>query len=79
MLQILPFLAWLAAVTSAVLIVALWSADELRTAHAVVLVAWFLLAAWCQFFAASALPAAVGLLLQTVLAVYLLVCWKLVA
>ena len=77
MVQILPFLAWLAAITSAVLLIVLWRLGELRRLSVGVLLGWFLLAAYCQFLAASAIVGSVGLLFQTILAIYLMLRWKL--
>ncbi len=77
MLQVFPFLAWLAAIISAILLAALWSLGELRPGVLGVLAAWFLAAAYCQFLGASAMVAAVGLLCQTILAIYLIFRWKL--
>ena len=77
MLQIFPFLAWLAVVTSTVLLIALWHLGQLRPRGFAFLLGWLLVAAYCQFVAASAVVAAAGLLLQTMLAVYLIVRWKL--
>ena len=76
MLQIFPFLTWLAVVTSAVLLAALWHLGQLRPRGFAFLLGWLLVAAFCQFLATSAVVAAVGLLLQTILAVYLIVRWK---
>lgn len=77
MLQIFPFLAWLAAIISAILLAALWNAGELGPGALGVLAAWFLVAAYCQFLGGSAIVAALGLLCQTILAVYLIFRWKL--
>ena len=76
MIQIFPFALWLAVLTSAVLLVVLWTLGELGHRTAGVLLGWFLLAVYCQFFRAGGLAAA-GLVLQTVLAVYLIVRFKL--
>ena len=76
MLTILPCLAWLAAMTSAALLVALWKLDDLRGATFAAVVGCFLLAAYCQFLGGSALLVRLGHVLQTVLAVYLLMRWK---
>ena len=73
MLSIFPFLVWLAAITSAVHLAVLWNLAELRPRNLAVLLGWFLLAGYCQFFVGSATLRAVGLLLQTLLAVYLVV------
>jgi hypothetical protein len=75
-LQIFPFLAWLAAITSAVLIVVLWTAGDLGRRKGSVLVVWFLVAGFCQFRGASAFSTTAGLVLQTMLATYLILRWK---
>jgi hypothetical protein len=75
-LQIFPFLAWLAAITSGVLIVVLWTAGDLGRREGSVLVGWFLAAGFCQFSGASAFPTTAGLVLQTTLAIYLILRWK---
>jgi hypothetical protein len=77
MLVLFPFLVWAAALTSLVMLVVLWSLDELGARRLAILGAWFAVAAWCQFFSASLIWGAVGLALQTLLAVYLLILWKL--
>ncbi len=77
MLQLFHFLAWLAPLTSAVLLAVLWSLGELTGRSLAVLTAWFLLAVYGQFFAGSPMWGALGLLLQTLLAAYLLILWKL--
>ena len=76
-IQIFPFALWLAVLASAVLLFALWTFGELGPRGGVVLLGWFLLAGYCQFFLASAAAAAVGLILQTSLALYLILRWKL--
>ena len=76
MLQIFPFLAWVAVVTSTVLLALLWSLGDLGRGGAGVLLGWFLLAVYFQFLGASALLQAAGLVLQTVLAICLLIRWK---
>jgi hypothetical protein len=75
-LQIIPF-GWLAALTSAVLLIALWNIGDLSPRRLAVLLGWFLTAGYCQFLGASALVGAAGLLLQTMLAIYLIVRWRL--
>lgn len=79
MLQVLPFLPWLALATSVVLLTSLWWLGEVGTRTAIGLCGWLVSAAYCQFFASSAMVGALGLLLQTVLAVYLIVRWRLAA
>jgi hypothetical protein len=75
-LQIFPFLAWLAAITSAALLAGLAALGELQGARLGVLAGWFLIAGFLQFFGMSAIETLGGLLLQTILAVYLLLRWK---
>ena len=77
MLDVLPILTWLAAMTSAVLLALLWRFEELRRHTAVILLCWFLLAAYFQFLAGSVILGTVGLVLQTLLAIYLSVRWRL--
>jgi len=76
-LQIFPFIAYLAPLTSAGLLIGLWAVGDMSPRIFAVLVGWFLIAGYCQFFWGSAVVAAVGLLAQTVLAVYLLIRWRL--
>jgi hypothetical protein len=76
-MQIFPFLPLLAATTSAILLAALWYLGELSGRSLAVSAGWFVAAGYCQFFGRSAIVAAVGLLLQTLLAVYLAVRWRL--
>jgi hypothetical protein len=75
-LQIFPFAVWLAAITSALLLTVLWSFGELNRPSLGVLLGWFLLAVYCQFFAGSAVLGPIGLLLQTMLAIYLIFRWR---
>ena len=77
MLHFLPFLTWLAAITSAVLLVGLWSLGDLRRFSGPALLIWFCFAGYCQFFGRSPVVSAVGLSFQTLLAVTLSVRWKL--
>jgi len=78
-LQLFPFVVYLAPFTSAVVLVMLASAGELRWRAGLGLGALFAVAAYCQFFHGSAVVAAAGLGLQTLLAIYLLVRWRLSA
>ena len=73
LLQIFPFIVWFAPITSVVLLIVLWNLGELGPRHLALLLGWFLLAGYCQFFAGSATLGVVGLLLQTMLAIYLAV------
>ena len=77
MLYALPFLAWLAAITSGVLLAVLWNLGELRGVGLAVVLGLFLLAAYCQFLAGSVVAGIAGLALQTLLAIGLLLRWKL--
>ncbi len=76
MLLLFPFIAYVAVVTSAALLGMLYAYGELGPAQRVVLPVWLLLAGYCQFFGSSAAVATLGLVLQTCLAIYLLLCWK---
>jgi hypothetical protein len=76
-IQFIPFISWLAAITSAVTMGLLWTSGELGPRAGAALCAWFLLALYLQIFGASMLVAAIGLTLQTVLAVYLSIRLKL--
>ena len=77
MVQIFPFLAWIAAVVSLVLLVVLWRGGEARPGSLPPLVGAFLVAAYGQFVSASSLVNTVGLVLQTILAIYLVVRFRL--
>jgi hypothetical protein len=76
-LPIFPFIAWLAPLTSGGLLIGLWFLGDLRRPVLAVALGWFLLAGYCQFFWGSAVVAAIGVLAQTLLAVYLLIRWRL--
>ena len=76
MLQIFPFFAWLAVFTSAVLLAALIALGDLEGARLRILAGWFLAAGSVQFFGRTAFESIGGLLLQTMLAVYLLLRWR---
>ena len=75
--QIFPFIAYLAPLTSAGLLIGLWFLGDLRPPVFAVVMGWFLIAVYCQFFWGSAVVAAIGLLAQTLLAIYLLFRWRL--
>lgn len=77
MLPILPFVAWVAIVTSVVLLAALFALGELSPRALAILIAWCGAAAYGQFFGSSAAVSAAGLALQTLLAVYLILRWRL--
>ena len=76
MLQLLPFLTWLAPITSAFLLIVLWHSRELRPRSLLPLLALFALAGYCQFFAVSLVAGPMGLGLQTGLAIGLMIRWK---
>src|SRR5213593_3387197 len=48
-LPIFPFIAWLAPLTSAGLLIGLWFVGDLRPRILAVAVGWFLIAGYCQF------------------------------
>ena len=77
MLPIFPFIAWAAPLTSAFLLIALWNLGELAPQTGAVLLGWFVVAGYCQFFGGSAVLGLAGLLGQTVLAIVLIFRWKL--
>jgi hypothetical protein len=79
MLVLFPFVAWLAALTSVVMLILLASIGELGPLGGVILVSWLLFAVYCQFFGASPIVAAIGLGLQTILAIYLIARWRFTA
>jgi hypothetical protein len=78
-LEFFPFVGFLAIATSAVTLGMLLSLGELRTRAAVILAAGVAAAGYCQFFASSDALALAGLLAQTVLALSLVVRWRLTA
>jgi hypothetical protein len=78
-LQFFPLIGWLAAATSAVTLVMLAAAGELRARSGIAMAALFLIAAYCQGFSHSAIGSAAGLALQTLLAIALIVRWNLSA
>lgn len=75
-MMLVPWLAWLAAITSLVLLAFRSTAGDTRRSWLLVLWIWFLAAAYVQFFARSAVESAIGLASQTLLAVGLLAWWK---
>ena len=68
---------WLAAATSLAMLVMLATAGELRPRGGAIFVTLFVIAASCQFLSASAIVGAAGLALQTLLAIALIVRWRL--
>ena len=77
MLQLFPFVVYLAAISSAVFLGALWILGELGPRSVCALLGCFLLAGYCQFLAGSAIVSTAGLVLQTTLAIYLVLRWRL--
>jgi hypothetical protein len=76
-MSLFPFLMWLGVITSGVLLSLLWGLGELRRGTLVVLTGCLLLAGHFQLFAGSPTMAVAGLVAQTMLAIYLLVRWRL--
>ena len=72
-----PFLGYLAILTSIVMLALLAAIGEVSLRSGVVLTVWLLTAGYAQFFGASMMVGAVGLVLQTLLALYLTVRWRL--
>lgn len=77
MIQFIPFISWLAAIASGVTMGLLWTSGDLGPRGAAALCVWFLVALYLQMFGAPLMVAAIGLSLQTVLAVYLSIRVKL--
>ena len=77
MLQIFPFVGWLALITSIVLLAALFWLGDLRSRTLVALGVWWIVAAYAQLFGRTPNVAAAGLGLQTILSVYLIIRWRL--
>ncbi len=75
-MTLFPFAPLLAPIASAVLLATLWSLGELTPRALVLLVCWFLIGGYCQFLGASTAVTLGGLLVQTMLAVYLAVRWR---
>jgi len=69
----LPFLPWIATATSACGLVLLWRDLETSEGWLAVLSAWFAAGLFCQFFVSSAVVSAIGLALQTLLAIAVVV------
>jgi hypothetical protein len=67
---------WLALVTSAVLVVVLWKLGDLGVFHALVVVVCCAAAAYLQFFGGSGIATAIGVGAQSLLAIYLVLRWK---
>jgi hypothetical protein len=77
MFLLFPWFAWIATATSAVLLVFVWKVGEVDRRSLLPLLGAFLVAAYGQWVARSDLVNKVGLVLQTLLAVYLIVRLKL--
>lgn len=77
MLQVFPFVGWLAPLISAALLIVSWADEESRGIRLVIASVLFALAAYAQFFADSERVHEAGLPLQTILAIYLIVRWRL--
>ena len=77
MLPVLPFLAWIAAITSLVLLVVLWFFGDSRRRTLVLPIGCFVGALLCQFLGGSPTVGAAGLVVQTMLAIYLMFRWRL--
>jgi hypothetical protein len=72
----LPFLAWLAAILSLVYLFVLWRFGDLRRSVLLILSAWFLVAAYLQFLSSTLMSVAIGVALQTLLAIFLMVRFR---
>lgn len=79
MLFVFPWLAWIAALTSVTLLIVMWTSGDLAPRALAVLAGCVLLSGYCQFSSSSAPVAACGLSLQTLVAIYLIIRWKLSA
>lgn len=79
MLQLFPFAAWLATASSAVMLVLLHVTGELNGRFGSFAVGWFLIAVACQFAGDSQAIVVLGLALQTLLAIGLIVRWRMIA
>ena len=76
MLLLFPFIGWLAAATSVVLLAMLWSSGDLGAGLGLPAIAWLLGAGYCQLSGHWAISA-IGLATQTLLAIVLIVRWRL--
>jgi hypothetical protein len=77
MLQLFPFVSLLATAVSITLIAMLWFGGGLRPRGVALACGWLIAAGYCQFFTADPLWSATGLVLQTLLAIGLIVRWRL--
>jgi hypothetical protein len=71
MLQQFPYLAWIPPAASVVLLLVAWKFSRVNRRSLVPLLGAFLVAEYAQWGAGSPLVSTVGLVLQTLLAVYL--------
>jgi hypothetical protein len=76
MLQQFPYLKWIPPAASVVLLIVLWKFSGVNRRSLVPLLGAFLVAAYAQSVSGSALVNSVGLVLQTLLAIYLAVRLK---
>lgn len=74
-----PFLGYLAILTSIVMLVMLIAIGEVGLRAGVLLAGLLLAAGYAQFFEDSIIVSTVGLGCQTMLAIYLIVRWRLTA
>ena len=75
-MQLFPWATWLAPITSAVLLIVLYTLGDLTARGFAFLLGGFLVAGYCQFFSGSLSVGAAGLLLQTLVAIALILRWK---
>ena len=78
-MTLFSFLTPLAALTSLVLLGLLGFAGDLGRREGAGLAVCFVVAGYAQFFGGSMIVAAAGLGLQTLLAIYLIIRWRLAA
>ncbi len=74
---IVQVVAWAAVATSVAALAALWREGDVRPGWLVAWATLSLAAAWCQFFGPTALVSALGLAVQTFLAIGLLLAARL--
>lgn len=77
MILLFPALARIAIVTSAMCLMILWWFADVRFRAMAVFLGWLLVAAYLQFFTLAPVVNAVGLLLRTILAITLILRWRL--
>ncbi|HJQ97279.1 MAG TPA: hypothetical protein VJ826_03140 [Candidatus Polarisedimenticolaceae bacterium] len=76
MLEIFPFLPWLATGIALFFGVMLGLSGELAGRRALVVAVWFVVAFYLQCYGSSTALTVVGLILQTLLTVYLWALWR---